>query len=59
MSENTAKISAGSYIKEKYYDLVYPKPKDNRTGAEIAAGVIRKAGLKIVKKNGGEENRLI
>ena len=29
-------------------DLIHPKKKDNRTGNEIAADVIRNAGIKVV-----------
>lgn len=37
----------------RYADWIDTKPKDTRTGNEIAADVIRKAGLKLVKKGGG------
>ena len=33
----------------RYMDWVSLKPVDNRTGAEIAAEVIKKAGLKVTK----------
>ena len=32
----------------EYEDLIKPKKKDNRTGNEIAADVIRNAGIKVV-----------
>ena len=32
----------------EYTDLIYPKKKDDRTGNEIAADVIRNAGIKVV-----------
>lgn len=33
----------------RYYDLVHPKKEDKRTGAQIAADIIAKHGLKVVK----------
>ena len=48
LTENTAKIVGGSYLAVSYTDIVHPKPKDERTGDEIVADVIRDAGLKIV-----------
>lgn len=32
-------------MEARYCDLISPRKKDMRTGAEIAADVIRKAGL--------------
>lgn len=37
----------------RYLDWIDCKPQDNRTGAEIAADIIKKVGLK-VKAGGGE-----
>lgn len=48
VGENTAKFAGGGYIQTRYIDRVRPKPQDKRTGAEIAADVIAKAGLKVV-----------
>ena len=48
MTENTAKQVGGNYITAEYEDLIHPKKKDNRTGNEIAADVIRNAGIKVV-----------
>ena len=48
LTENTAKIVGGSYLAVSYTDIIHPKPKDERTGEEIVADVIRGAGLKIV-----------
>lgn len=50
IANNTAKYAGGNIIKKRYYDIVNPKPKDTRTGEEIAADVIKKAGLKVVIK---------
>ena len=48
ITENTAKYVGGSYMTTKWTDIVDPKPKDTRSGAEIAADVIKKAGLTLV-----------
>lgn len=49
ISENTAKCAAlasgGSYISTRYADMLKPQAIDVRTGDEIAADVIKKAGL--------------
>lgn len=50
MGENTAKYAGGSYIRERWVDIVSPKKKDTRTGEEIVSDVIKKAGLKVVSK---------
>lgn len=47
-SENTAKFAGGSYLTVRYGEMIRPKPKDTRTGDEIVADIVRKAGLKIV-----------
>ena len=48
ISENTAKICGGSYITEKFADIINPKPVDNRTGDEIAADIIKLAGIEVI-----------
>lgn len=48
MTENTAKKVGGNYVTAEYEDLIKPKKKENRTGDEIAADVIRNAGIKVV-----------
>lgn len=35
---------------QRWVDVITPKKQDTRTGAEIAADVIKKAGLKVVGK---------
>ena len=47
-SENTAKMVGGSYITAKFADIINPKPVDNRTGEEIAANIIKRAGIEVV-----------
>ena len=46
-TENTAKMSQGSYTAVKFYDIINPKPKDERSGEEIVAEIINKAGLEV------------
>ena len=48
ISENTAKICGGSYIVAKFADIINPKPVDNRTGEEIAADIIKLAGIEVI-----------
>ena len=48
ISENTAKISRGSYINAKLADIINPKPVDKRTGEEIAADIIKRAGIEVI-----------
>ena len=48
-AENTAKMVGGSYIKTAYADIIDPKPRDNRTGEEIADEIIKKCGLEVTK----------
>lgn len=43
MTENTAKFAGGKHMTQHWYDQF--KPVDNRTGEEIAADVIKNAGL--------------
>ena len=48
LSENTAKAVCGSYISAKFSDIINPKPVDNRTGEEIAADIIKRAGIEVI-----------
>ena len=41
IAENTGNIS----LKSRYYDIINPKKADNRTGDEIVADIIKRAGL--------------
>lgn len=54
ITENTAKYVGGSYISNRYKDIVDPQPIIEKTGDEIAAEIIMKAGLQL--KEGGIEN---
>ena len=48
ISENTAKMGGGSYITANLADIINPKPVDNRTGEEIAADIIKRAGIEVI-----------
>ena len=48
ISENTSKMSGGSYITNKFADIINPKPVDNRTGEQIAADIIKRAGIEVI-----------
>ena len=49
ISENTAKMCGGSYITAKFTDLINTKPVDKRTGEEIAADIIKRAGIGVIQ----------
>jgi hypothetical protein len=38
-------IPQNRYNPKRFYDILYPRPEDDRSGDEIAAEVIRNAGL--------------
>ena len=48
ITENTAKMGGGSYVTAKLADIINPKPVDNRTGEEIAADIIKRAGIEVI-----------
>ena len=48
ITENTAKMGGGSYITAKFADIINPKPVDNRAGEEIAADIIKRAGIEVI-----------
>ena len=48
ITENTAKMGGGNYITVKLADIVSPKPVDKRTGEEIAADIIKLAGIEVI-----------
>lgn len=48
ISENTAKMGGGSYIVAKFADIINLKPAGNRTGEEIAADIIKRAGIEVI-----------
>lgn len=50
--ENVSKFAGGGVMSKRWFDLF--KPVDNRTGEQVAADVVRNAGLTL--KMGGEIN---
>lgn len=62
ITENTAVHEGNTYLSTKYKDIINPKPEETRTAEDIVADVVKKAGLKLVTKGGGQdiglENRL-
>ena len=48
ISENTAKKGGGAYITANFSDIINTKPADNRTGEEIAADIIKRAGIEVI-----------
>ena len=49
ISENTANFFKGSYVQKRFADFLQKPAKDNRTGEEIVADVVKKAGLVVIK----------
>lgn len=48
IGENASSGGGGSYMAVKFEDIINPKPVDNRTGEEIAADIIKRAGIEVV-----------
>ena len=48
VAENTAKISQGSYTATRFYDIINTKQVDNRIGNEIAADIVKRAGIEVI-----------
>lgn len=49
IGENTANVSKGTYPQKRYADFLKEPARDHRTGEEIAADIIKKAGLVVIK----------
>ena len=47
ITENTAKMGGGSFMQAKLKEIIDPKPVDKRTGEQIVADIIKKAGLEV------------
>ena len=47
-TEKTAKMSKGAYNVARFYDIINPKPVDIRSGNEIAADIIKRAGIEVI-----------
>ena len=48
IAENTSKMGGGSYITAKLSDIINPKPVEKRTGEEVAADIIKRAGIEVI-----------
>ena len=48
--KNVAPAGYGIYPSTRWYDAIQPKKREARTGEQIVADVIKKAGLKVVSK---------
>ena len=48
VAENTAKLSQGTYTATRFYDIISQKPVVNRPGEEIAADIIKRAGIEVI-----------
>lgn len=50
LTQNTAKFAGGTIITARYIDVIKKKnkPEDKRSGEEIVADVVTKAGLELV-----------
>ena len=48
VTENTAKMSQGAHTAARFYDIINPKPGADRTGEEIAADIIKRAGIEVI-----------
>jgi hypothetical protein len=47
IGENTAKFAGGNHLTRRYIETI--SPEDARTGEEIAADVIKRAGLVVTR----------
>ena len=41
-------MGGGSYVTVKLSDIINPKPVEKRTGEEIAADIIKRAGIEVI-----------
>ena len=49
IAKNTANSCGGSYFETKFRDgITNAKPADNRTGDEIVADIIKRAGIEVI-----------
>lgn len=48
ITQNTAHKEGDHYITAEYSELIDPNPKETRTGDEIAADVIKRAGIEVI-----------
>lgn len=48
VSENTAMSVNGSYLPNRFYDVLNPPEEDERSGEEIVVDIINRAGLVVI-----------
>ena len=48
VTENAAKMSQGAYTAARFYDVINPKHVEKQTGEEIAADIIKRAGIEVI-----------
>ena len=48
-------VAHAKYYQKRYVNILKPQPQDNRSGDEIAADIIKNAGLKIKVKRVDEK----
>ena len=48
INENAASGGGRSYMAVKFEDVINPKHVDNRTGEELAADIIKRAGIEVI-----------
>lgn len=51
IGENTSRFAGGSALNVRYMDLIEPKLPDNRTGEDVLKEVVKRTGIKVVKKD--------
>lgn len=56
IAESVSKYGGGSYPMQTWAEIIEPKPVDTRTGNEIVADIISKAGLTLVKRGEPHES---
>lgn len=48
ITENTARLSGGGYMKRDFADILSPKPKENKKPEDIIADIVASAGLEVI-----------
>lgn len=49
ISKNTAKMGGGEFVDLKFAEIINPKPIDERSGEEIVADIIERAGIEVIE----------
>lgn len=47
ITENTAKYAGGSMVSVRYYDIINKKKAEVKSGDEIVADIVARAGLEL------------